>query len=248
MDQRLFAKFSVEKKPMMNYFDKENNEKEKEISNQKMFHSPMILSEKTRKKLEKISPLISNSPEFNQKINVHNFQKYLGKNNILLSSNSDFMYSMVSRFNEIYKKKKHRRIKPLLNTKFKEFRLSKSKSTLSYMNSDSTSITSVLTPKKESDKKYLGHLDYFKNPLNDKLFYVINKMDERKEETLEIGKQIRKMRYNYSQENLLLDSSSNRIYGTNISLPSIDPSKLYLPKSDNKSFKIKIQKIKIRNK
>ena len=121
MDQRLFAKFSVEKNPMMNYFDKENNEKEKEISNQKMFHSPMILSEKTRKKLEKISPLISNSPEFNQKINVHNFQKYLGKNKILLSSNSDFMYSMVSRFNEIYKKKKHRRIKPLFNTKFKEF-------------------------------------------------------------------------------------------------------------------------------
>lgn len=248
MNQRLFANFPFEKKPMMLYFEKENRQKEKEISNQKMFHNPLIFSEKIRKKLDKLSPLTSNSPEFNQKINVHNFQKYFGKNNFLRSSNSDFMYSMISRFNEVYKKKRHRKIKPLFNTKPKEFQLSKSKSTLSYMNSDSTSISSVLTPKKESFNKYLGHLDYCKNPLNDKLFYVINKMDERNEETLEIDKQIRKMRYNYSQDNIFLETPNAKNYGTNISLPSIDPSKLNSPKGDNKNYKIKIHKIKIRNK
>ena len=97
MDQRIFTKFHLEPSPIRVYFDRENEAKEKLVSDQKIFQSPMVLSEKARQRLEQISPLLNSSQDFNQKLNIINYHDYYEKNHLLLSNGSDFMYSMISK-------------------------------------------------------------------------------------------------------------------------------------------------------
>ena len=241
MDQRIFTKFHLEPSPIRVYFDRENEAKEKLVSDQKIFQSPMVLSEKARQRLEQISPLLNSSQDFNQKLNIINYHDYYEKNHLLLSDGSDFMYSMISKFNSIYHKKRLKKIKPIFNTKVREFQLSKSKSALSYMTSDTNVTNSVITPKKKTIRRIIEPIDFNKRPLNVKLFGIIHKMDEQKEESFEIEKKIKQMNRNYSQDNIMEINCTNRKkIVSNLSLPSL--------KGSSRKKVIKIQKLKQRHK
>ena len=151
------------------------------------------------------------------------------------------MYSMISKFNSIYHKKRLKKIKPIFNTKVRKFQLSKSKNALSYMTSDTNVTNSVITPKKKTIRHIIEPIDFNKRPLNVKLFGIIHKMDEQKEESFEIEKKIKQMKRNYSQDNIMEINCTNRKkIVSNLSLPSL--------KGSSRKKVIKIQKLKQRHK
>ena len=187
---KVFAQFTLDKKPIHKEMLKRTIESEKYILNQNVLYEPVYSSQRIKHKYAK--SFVYDASLIKHNININNYKQR--SSSIDNTYEDELMVDVVSKFDKIY----HHKDKPkplLFHTKVKEFKLSKSNSCVDNNNTNNhlESNSNVFRKSKKNYNRYikLQCFEYNELPLNEKLYNIIQKFKETNVKSIMLDKEIK---------------------------------------------------------
>ena len=181
---KVFARFTLDRKPIHQEMAKRTIESEKYVLNQKVLYEPVYSSQRIKHKYAK--SFLYDASLIKHNININNYKQRCAS--IDNAYEDELMVDVVSKFDKMYHHKE--KVKPLMfRTKVKEFKLSKSNSCVGNGNINSN----VFRKRKKNYNQYikLQCFEFNELPLNEKLYNIIQKFKETNVKSIMLDKEIK---------------------------------------------------------
>ena len=177
---KVFARFTLDRKPIHQEMAKRTIESEKYVLNQNVMYEPVYSSQRIKHKYAK--SFLYDAALIKHNININNYKQRCAS--IDNAYEDELMVDVVTKFDKMYHHKE--KVKPLMfRTKVKEFKLSKSNSCVGNDNVNNNHLqngcdskcNNMFRKRKKNYNQYikLQCFEYNELPLNEKLYNIIQK-------------------------------------------------------------------------